>query len=183
MSEPERFVLRTATGEDLQAVIEVGHRTWPATYGPIAGEDYVEMGLAKWWTQEATIPAIRAGRVVVAEVDGQVVGMTSSGPDGDALVLWKLYVLPEHQAGGIGRALLAEALRRAQREGYRSVRLSYLDGNDRAARFYHRNGFEDDGRESGGTGLPDSIWVSHPVGAHPVDARPTDTGTHGEEQA
>ena len=52
----------------------MGHRTWPGTYGPIAGEEYVAMGLATWWTEDATIPAIRARRATVAELDGEVVG-------------------------------------------------------------------------------------------------------------
>ena len=74
------LVIRPADGNDLKAVVEVGRRTWPVTYGPIAGEDYVAMGLAKWWTEDANIPAIRAGRVTVAEVDGTVVGIAVVGP-------------------------------------------------------------------------------------------------------
>ena len=60
------LVVRPAVLDDLDAVLEVGHRTWPATYEPIAGPEYVAMGLAKWWTADATEPAIRAGRTLVA---------------------------------------------------------------------------------------------------------------------
>lgn len=37
-------VVRTADESDLNAVLAVGHRTWPATYPPITGEDYVATG-------------------------------------------------------------------------------------------------------------------------------------------
>ena len=66
--------VRRAVEDDLDAILSVGHRTWPVTYEPIAGADYVAMGLAKWWSAESTRPAIKAGRMTVAEVDGEVVG-------------------------------------------------------------------------------------------------------------
>ena len=37
-------LVRRATEADLEAVLYVGHRTWPTTYEPIAGADYVAMG-------------------------------------------------------------------------------------------------------------------------------------------
>ncbi|HET8601388.1 MAG TPA: GNAT family N-acetyltransferase [Segeticoccus sp.] len=150
--------IRQATGDDLQAVLVVGRTTWPATYYSIAGEDYIQAGLAKWWTEEATIPAIRAGRVTVAEVDGQVVGVATVGPRDGHLVLWKLYVLPEHQGRGIGSALLDAVLENA-REDQHEVQLSYLDGNTSAAAFYRHQGFVEFDREAGGGGVPDDIWM------------------------
>jgi GNAT superfamily N-acetyltransferase len=152
------LVIRAADGNDLAAVIEVGHRTWPVTYGPIAGEDYVKMGLAKWWTEAATIPAIRAGRVTVAEVDGTVVGIAVVGPHERHLVLWKLYVLPEHQGKAIGSALLESVVASATGV-HPAVRISYLDGNTLAGAFYRGKGFVEISRESGGDGIPDSIWM------------------------
>ena len=96
------LTIRKADMADLDAVLAVGHRTWPVTYEGIAGADYVQAGLAKWWSAEATSPAIRQGRLTVAEVDGAVVGMASVGREEDPLVLWRLYVLPEHHGQGIG---------------------------------------------------------------------------------
>ena len=47
-------LVRRAVEDDLDAILSVGHRTWPPTYEPIAGADYVAMGLAKWWSAEST---------------------------------------------------------------------------------------------------------------------------------
>lgn len=153
-------VVRKVVGDDLDAVLEIGRRTWPGTFEPIAGPEYVEMGLAKWWTSDATIPAIRSGRTLVAEVDGQVVGMAVYGTHDDELVLWKLYVLPEHHSRGIGHLLLEAALDRGRELGHRRMAVAVVEGNDRALRFYERHGFVHVGRESGGSGLPDSIWIA-----------------------
>lgn len=156
-------VVREATGDDLHAVLEVGLRTWPPTYVPIAGKDYVAMGLAKWWTEEATIPPIRAGRVLVAEVDGEVVGMTSFSPQDGHFMIWKLYVLPPFHGQGLGHRLLTAAINRAHAEDFAEVRLSYLAGNDHAGEFYRRHGFVEYEREQGGSGMPDSVWVRLPL--------------------
>ena len=64
------LIIRPADGNDLVAVLSVGHRTWPLTYEPIAGADYVAMGLAKWWTEDATIPAVGPGNVNQAAFGG-----------------------------------------------------------------------------------------------------------------
>lgn len=158
-------VIRTAVGDDLDAVLEVGHRTWPGTFEPIAGPEYVEMGLAKWWTPDAAIPAIRTGRTLVAEVDGAIIGMAGYGTHDDDLVLWKLYVLPEHHGRGIGHRLLETVLARAEELGYRRLVVSVVDGNDRAMQFYERHGFREIDREPGGSGLPDSIWIARDLGS------------------
>lgn len=157
---PQDVVVRTATGNDLEAVLDVGRRTWPATYEPIAGADFVAMGLAKWWTADAIIPAIRAGRALVAEVDERVVGMAAFGPQDDSIVLWKLYVLPGFHGRGVGRRLMEVVCERALELGRRRLILSHLEGNEQASRFYARNGFVETHRESGGSGLPTSVWVA-----------------------
>jgi len=156
-------LLRAATGDDLQGVIAVGQQTWPLTYGPIAGDDYVAMGLAKWWTADATIPAIRAGRVTVAEYDGEIIGMTSVGPLDGHLALWKLYVLSAFQSSGVGGMLMRAAIAKARADGYDEIVLSYLDGNDNARGFYEHYGFTETGRESTGGGVPDSVWLHLPL--------------------
>lgn len=157
-------VIREAEEADLQAVLDVGHRTWAATYEPITGPDYVAMGLAKWWTAEATMPAIAAGRMLVAEVDGVIAGVAAYGPRQGNLVLWKLYVLPEHQGQGLGSALMAAVLERGAGL-YPEIQLSYIDGNASAERFYKAQGFTEFDHEDGCAGVPDSVWLRRPLEA------------------
>ena len=108
------LVIRAADVDDLTAVLSVGHRTWPVTYEPIAGADYVAMGPAKWWTEGATLPAIRAGRVTVAEVDGEVVGMATVGPHENHLLSGSLCAA---RAAGQGHRLGPFRLGRGPGEG------------------------------------------------------------------
>lgn len=159
MSAAAQIRVRQAQPEDLDGVLAVGQRTWPPTYVPIAGKDYVAMGLAKWWTPDANRPAIRAGRVLVADVDDQVVGVATVGPQDGALVLWKLYVLPEYHARGIGSRLMRAVIDRALDDGYDEIQLSHLVGNTGAAAFYRHFGFEFVRQEEGGSGMPDNVWL------------------------
>ena len=152
------LVIRAADGNDLAAVLDVGRRTWPVTYEPIAGADYVAMGLAKWWTADANIPAIRAGRVTVAELDGTVVGIAVVGPHEHHLILWKLYVLPEHQGKAIGSALVKAVVARASGQ-HREIRTCYLEGNTVAETFYRDRGFVEISREPGCPDIPESVWM------------------------
>lgn len=152
--------VRGAVGDDLTGILSVGHRTWLATYEPIAGPEYVAMGLAKWWTSDVVTDAIRKGRTLVA-VDGEdVVGVATFGPQDDAFVLWKLYVLPGHHGRGIGSRLMEAVVERALESEHPRITLSYLEGNQQAARFYDKHGFVETHRETPGSGLPESVWMA-----------------------
>lgn len=75
-----------------------------------------------------------------------LVGFASAGPGRDndvdlELELTALYVRATHWGTGIGYALLREAV------GDRAAYLWVLGGNDRALRFYERQGFRLDGTE------------------------------------
>ena len=153
--------VRQADGNDLDAVVAVGRQTWPAVAGPMFEPDLVELFLAKWWTTDAMIPSIRAGRTLVAEVDGQVVGMASYGAHDGHQVIWKLYVLPEHQGHGIGGQLLAAVVARLDDE---AIFLSYTDGNTSAADFTRSHGFVID-RYDEQHGMPDLVWTRRDPGA------------------
>ncbi|CAN7321978.1 GNAT family N-acetyltransferase [Terrabacter sp. LjRoot27] len=157
-------VVRGAVGDDLAGVLSVGHRTWLATYEPIAGPEYVAMGLAKWWTSDVVTDSIRKGRTLVAVKGDEVVGVATFGSQDESFVLWKLYVLPGHHGHGIGSRLMDAVVARALESEHPRITLSYLEGNQQAARFYTRHGFVETHRETPGSGLPESVWMVRELG-------------------
>lgn len=48
---------------------------------------------------------------------------------------------------------------RALESEHPRITLSYLEGNQQAARFYTRHGFVETHRETPGSGLPESVWM------------------------
>lgn len=159
MSGAATVTIREAGESDIDQIVEVGHRTWRATYLDLAGSDYVEASLARWWTPEAIGREVAAGRVTVAVADEQVLGIASAGPLRGDLVLFKLYVDPQRQRQGIGDQLIHAVLTAAREGGHQIIRLSYLDGNDGACDFYAGHGFRETHRERVGDGIPDLVWV------------------------
>jgi ribosomal protein S18 acetylase RimI-like enzyme len=149
--------VRRATVADVDAVRAVGHAAWPATYGPLFGDGYVAAGLARWWSEEAVLRSITASRTYLAERDGAAVGTATVGELDGVPVLWKIYVRPDDQGGGVGSALLEAVL--ADLPAGR-LRLEYVEGNERAAAFYRSRGFRELRRDAPEEpGRPGQIWM------------------------
>ncbi|HWH21210.1 MAG TPA: GNAT family N-acetyltransferase [Solirubrobacterales bacterium] len=79
-----------------------------------------------------------------------VLGFVTFGPsrDEDAVgmgEIYALYVDPSRYEGGLGRMLMAHARQRLKEQGFEAAVLWVLQGNERAASFYEREGWEPDG--------------------------------------
>ncbi len=85
------------------------------------------------------------------EVDGYVVAWFAA----DQGEIANLAVTRTAWGGGIGRALLDEALAESVRRGIVAVFLEVRDSNDRARRLYGSRGFEEVGRRRGYYRHPD----------------------------
>jgi len=149
-------VVRPADGNDLEGVVAVGRAAWHRTYESLYPPELVELFIDKWWTPAANVPSIRAGRTLVADRDGEIVGMLSYGASDGRFIVWKIYVHPDAQGHGIGGRLLAAVEERAL--GHDAVYLSFTAGNDHAEAFALAHGFVHDSREEQ-NGLPDLVWM------------------------
>ncbi|HET6989301.1 MAG TPA: GNAT family N-acetyltransferase [Kribbella sp.] len=132
--------VRRAEVGDVDAVREIGLKTWPVAYGGLASEDFITDGLAQWWSPEAVEWVIRNGITLVAAEGDDLVGMVGLGREDDNWVMWKLYVLPDQQGKGIGKALLDAAIA-ALPEGTTELLLDVLVTNEKAIGFYRAHGF------------------------------------------
>lgn len=81
---------------------------------------------------------------LVAELDGEAVGMLWAKVDRDDLAavdLFQVWVAPEARGRGVGAALIQQAVGWAGKRGSREVRLSVTCGDTPARRLYEREGF------------------------------------------
>lgn len=67
-------------------------------------------------------------------------------------------VLPGHRGGGLGRALLAEALHRCTSLGAEAMHLEVGIGNEAAIKLYEAQGFEITGRRKGYYQQPGGVF-------------------------
>lgn len=63
----------------------------------------------------------QAAEFLVAELEGQVVGMIRGTYDGSRAIIYLASVHPDHQRVGIGRALVTEIARRFKERGAESI--------------------------------------------------------------
>ena len=97
--------------------------------------------------------AKHAGRILVAEVDGAVVGFAAvlgrvepEAPDEEQAphaYVSDLVVLSGHRGQGLGRRLLEQAEALARSAGTKSLQIGVLSRNESAARLYRDFGFGD----------------------------------------
>ena len=136
----EALEIRAATAADVPALRALGVRTWRATYDGVLPPAAVDAGIEEWWNAYSLGAACRDGRMLVATRAGIVVGLLESDRLADGRpVVWKLYVAPEAQRTGVGRALLGHHLRTLG-DG-EELWLEHVEANVPAAAFSERLGF------------------------------------------
>ncbi len=107
---------------------------------------------------QETLAGQFSGRtVLLAERGDEVLGFASAGPTRDPFSepgtgeVYEIFVHPEAIGTGVGAALFQQTLDRLSHEGFRTVTLWVLEGNERARRFYERLGLCADGSTKTGT--------------------------------
>ncbi|WP_122260955.1 GNAT family N-acetyltransferase [Ornithinimicrobium cerasi] len=150
------YLVREPGAADVEAFAELHVRIWRETYRGIM-DDRVVDGLAvetfrpRWYAiarayEHGTVADDgRAVRVALREEEAVGFAMVGPARDDDAPAprqVWSLNVAPEHQGSGVAQQLLDEVL--PDGPAY----LWVARGNDRAIRFYERNGFTLDGTQA-----------------------------------
>jgi ribosomal protein S18 acetylase RimI-like enzyme len=139
------YAIRDARRTDLPAVRGLLTSTWHATYDQLYGADLVE-GISRRWHSLATL-SLQLDQtdttfLVALDPDGGALATSLAAPAkaaADCVYLQRLYVLPQYQGQGIGRAVLRATLSRYP--AARAVRLEVEPRNQRAIRFYEAEGF------------------------------------------
>jgi putative acetyltransferase len=124
------LILRRYNVADEDASVTLWLRTWQAAYPEL---DFTER--LEWWQRRWRNELLPSALVMVAEIDGTMVGFVTVDPR--TFYLDQIVVAPEHWRSGVGAALLAAA-RRISPAG---LDLDVNTDNARAIRFYAKHGF------------------------------------------
>jgi predicted N-acetyltransferase YhbS len=134
-----RLSFRTATAADIPGVVAL---VQSAFRGDASRAGWTtEADLLDGQRTDATMVGEVVDRVVLAEADGDIVGCCLVDPHGDAAYLGMLSVRPTMQAGGIGRALMAEGERRAAEAGARRTKMTVISARAELIAWYERIGY------------------------------------------
>ncbi len=152
-------VVRAAVPGDVASMCDFGEAHIRAHYAPLIGADAADAQVRDWWNEAQLTAAVEAGLVVVADADGQLVGVGQRGRNGDEHVVYKLYVHPHRRGGGIGRRLLDALTEQLPADADR-LYIEHFAANERAGAFYDRAGFVVERVEASASGnaARDVVW-------------------------
>lgn len=147
--------VRRATAADARAIATIRVASWRAAYDglmpPVLLErldvDREAHLRAVHWNERHADPRVAD---FVAYANGDAVGWAAVGPcrDDDGPhrgELYALYALPDRWSTGVGHALMGAAEQALRDARFAEASLWVLDGNARAAGFYERHGWREDG--------------------------------------
>jgi GNAT superfamily N-acetyltransferase len=157
-------VLRVAEHDDVGAICRFGLAYVRPHYAPLIGANAADGQVRTWWNEPDVEAAVAHGLVVVAEADGDLVGVGQRGRRESDHVIHKLYVHPRHRGHGLGPRLL-EALTTQLPADADRLYIEHFVGNDRAGAFYEREGFTVESVEPGPADNPalGVVWRVRPL--------------------
>ena len=130
-----KFTLRPYRAEDEDATIDLWLRTWQLAYPSI---DFAAR--LAWWRERWRNELVPNAAIIVAEQAQDLTGFVTIDASG---YLDQLVVSPEHWGSKLATALVDEAKRLSPG----GVTLKVNADNNRAIRFYERNGFAHAGED------------------------------------
>ena len=138
------MIVRPAELSDIEVVRDIAWKTWPATYSDIISDEQIEYMLNTMYSHEALSKQFNNlnFRALIAETT-QPVGFCVAEffyPEQRFCRIHKLYVLPNIQGSGAGKALLESTKNLAIEFGMQALHLNVNRFNP-AVSFYERNGF------------------------------------------
>ncbi len=156
--------VRDATHDDVVAICRFGEEHVRPHYAPLIGDAAADEQVRAWWNKTHVNAAVAEGLVVVAEADGNLVGVGQRGRRGADHVVYKLYVDPQHRGRGLGTRLLDALIRRLPADADR-LYIEHFVANERAGAFYEREGFSVERIEPSPTGDPalGVVWRARPL--------------------
>jgi ribosomal protein S18 acetylase RimI-like enzyme len=138
------FQIKEIDELEIPIIQDLTKRIWPQTYSHIISQSQIDYMLEMMYSTSSLEKQIRAGNKFFIVYDNtEPVGFTSYSKENvaDTFKLQKLYVLPEKQDAGFGKALLHHVLADVKKNGGKHLILQVNRHNNKAIAFYERNGF------------------------------------------
>lgn len=140
------FKISDAMAEDIPAIIRIANETWWPTYGGILTEEQIRYMLDQIYRPQELMRQMRDGsqQFLIGRNELGPKGFASYGPrteDPDTYKVHKLYVLPDTQQTGYGRAFIDEVISRTRALNKHRLEVN-VNRFNQAQYFYQKCGFK-----------------------------------------
>jgi GNAT superfamily N-acetyltransferase len=136
--------------EDFETIHALAEKVWPQTYKSILSEEQVEYMFGMMYSREAFTEQVglKNHHFLLAKGDNEYLGFASYECNYSTGVtkIHKLYVLPETQGKGVGRAMVTAIVNIAKKNGNSIISLN-VNRYNKAVHFYEAIGFTKAGQE------------------------------------
>ena len=116
--------LRPLALQELALVQSIARRTWPSTFATILSPEQIEYMLNWMYDLKMLESQLEKGHTfLLAEENGAELGFAGfelNYAEGPKAKLHKIYLLPEAQGNGAGKALILEVANRARKSGQKT---------------------------------------------------------------
>ncbi|GIZ08689.1 GNAT family N-acetyltransferase [Flavobacterium sp. UMI-01] len=133
-----------ATPKDFPSIQFIAQQTWPVAYASILSQEQLYYMLNLFYSVERMVEDFAKGHhFALAKEKNEAIGFVSFEHfilDESRTKIHKLYVLPNQQTKGIGRALITYVTQLAIENQTTAVFLN-VNRNNKAVEFYKNNGF------------------------------------------
>lgn len=144
MKYSKEIKIRVWDKTDFDAVREILLKTWENTYTFIPEADRVAH-LNSFYNKNKLNDLLNDShsKSIIAEVDSVAAGWMKLFEDklNNKFFISSLYILPEYQGFGIGKKLLDEAYKTANRKNFSEIWLGVMKQNLKAVEWYKKSGF------------------------------------------
>lgn len=136
------LLIREASHADIPTIRAIAENTWPVTYGDIISKEQIRYMLDLIYSDEALTDQVQKGhQFYIAVYDNRPIGFASvSLEESGGCKLNKLYVLPDIQKTGAGKALLQQVILYTQLQQQHRLFLQ-VNKHNNAKDFYQKMGF------------------------------------------
>ena len=146
--------IQKATVEQARALAEIHITAWQIAYADILSPEL--LGSVSVDDREARFRDSLANNkedTFSAEVDGEIVGFMTLGPNRDPDLtkdigeIWGIYIAPKHWRRGYGKTMFNWAFAEMRERGFSTLVLWAFENNRRGDAFYTQMGFAKDGSQ------------------------------------
>lgn len=135
--------IRIAFVNDIPKIIEVAAATWKQTYAPILSQEQIDFMYERMYTSEAILQQMQNGNTfLICSENEKILGFISYIlREDNRICIPKIYVKPDTHGKGIGKLLLQEVEKIAQKNKLDFIELN-VNRKNPAMYFYKKIGFE-----------------------------------------
>ena len=146
--------IRIADKNDISVIADIINETWKVTYKDIVSEKDIIKYTDKTNREDQISDFLNKGELeyLIASHNSSDCGVISykkydKDDYDDCAYIMQLYILPDFQKIGIGKALMAYVTDTIKEKGYKRIILNTLEKNSNARAFYEKLGYEYIGAE------------------------------------